>query len=290
MSLDDLLNTQLPMNRKERFFTGTVFPMIVGRDNFRHFQIFTNLLQLDNLPEIDPKANSSNIQFFTEYGFLESCYGSARERFREHFPQQRDTPDILVLIRHTQTYLIAIEAKVYDNPTAAALTIQIQNQAGRVLRPIAEALKIERKNVHQAALLPEALRRAMGTLDFPVVTWERLLSDYEHALGSNDYWLGVLRIALNKYEELVARPVIYGKHMDDRLPGRQIYSEFKKGTLHFTCMGRNQGLRGDPLKADIDSGAWERQLYEVNRQEHPPNFNWFRIEEFINLIDAQLTH
>ena len=35
MTLEELMKSELPLNRKERFFTGTVSPMIVCRDNFK---------------------------------------------------------------------------------------------------------------------------------------------------------------------------------------------------------------------------------------------------------------
>jgi hypothetical protein len=63
-----LFDTALPMNRKERFFTGTVFPMIVCADEFRHFGRFLRLSRVgDRTIQV---ASAANIQFFTEYGFL----------------------------------------------------------------------------------------------------------------------------------------------------------------------------------------------------------------------------
>ena len=45
-------------------------------------------------------------------------------------------------------------------------------------------------------------------------------------------------------------------------------------------MGRQGGLGGDLLDADIASGSWRTHTYEVSRQETPANGNWFTIEEF----------
>ena len=67
----DLFDERLPINRKERYYTGTVLPMIVASDGFKHFGRF---LALCGMPEVALEAdpNSTNIQFLAEYGFEES--------------------------------------------------------------------------------------------------------------------------------------------------------------------------------------------------------------------------
>lgn len=50
MSLEEMLRTELQLNRKERFFTGTVFPMIVCKDNFRHLHLLLSLLGVFPIP------------------------------------------------------------------------------------------------------------------------------------------------------------------------------------------------------------------------------------------------
>ena len=64
MSLKNLMNTELPLNRKERFYTGTVFPMIVCRDNFKYFDVFTSLIPGYEKEIIDTNPETANIQFF----------------------------------------------------------------------------------------------------------------------------------------------------------------------------------------------------------------------------------
>ena len=66
----------LPINRKERYYTGTVLPMIVASDGFKHFGKF---LALCGIPEIALEAdpNTTNVQFFSEYGFKESLMDGA---------------------------------------------------------------------------------------------------------------------------------------------------------------------------------------------------------------------
>ncbi len=49
-------------------------------------------------------------------------------------------------------------------------------------------------------------------------------------------------------------------------------------------MGRNRGLDGPDLRADLESGEWRTRKYEVNRAAVPPNQNWFLIADFVTAI------
>ncbi len=71
-----LVDQHLPLNRKERYFTGTVLPAIVCADNFRHFDLFLRLLTTAELPRVDPHPERTNLQFFTEYSFVEALTGA----------------------------------------------------------------------------------------------------------------------------------------------------------------------------------------------------------------------
>jgi len=90
MSIAHLADTGLPFNLKERYFTGTVLPMLVCADNFAHFGRLTELAGLGRI-EVDARPSSANVQFFTEYGFAESVIGEAKARFLDA-PTRKDTP------------------------------------------------------------------------------------------------------------------------------------------------------------------------------------------------------
>lgn len=278
------MDRALPFNRKERFFTGTVFPMIVCRDEFRHFSILPSLLGSFPLPELRTRPDEVNFQFFTEYGLLESLLETGLVRFAGDLPA-RDTPDIIILVEGDQQYLIALEGKMYDNPDSAALRLQMKRQRELVIGKIERVLEIPAENVHHALLIPERLRARSDLNDFPVLTWEKLLTAYSQAAGE-DYWLSVLRYALQQYDTLVAKPSQYGKNAEARLTGHEIYEGSSSGTLKYTLMGRNEGLLGEPLLEDIRAGAWRQQRYEVNTMATPPNRNWFSIGDFINLVKS----
>jgi hypothetical protein len=83
----------LPFNRKERFFTGTVFPGLVGSTGFWHLQ---RCLDLFGVPVQVQGGEFAEVQFLTEYGFAESVFTDAdRAKWGTHFT--RETPDIVIL-------------------------------------------------------------------------------------------------------------------------------------------------------------------------------------------------
>ncbi len=228
MSLDDLVATHLPMNRKERFFTGTVFPMIVCADNFQHFERLTSLIP--DCPKLDIHASpdDANVQFFTEYGLMESIYGSAIERLPE-FTGTRDTPDILILVTGDPTLLLAIEAKMYDRPTREAVELQMAQQRKVVLDYLQEALSIQ--SFFHLALLPEGLLEQFGDFAYPVITWESLLEVFTRD-REEDYWLRMLRLALKAWPDLVGPGIAsYGKNAEGRQRGLEIVRGYEDGTL-----------------------------------------------------------
>jgi hypothetical protein len=64
-STDVERDRRLPVNRKERFYTGTVLPMIVAGDRFRSLG---RMLELCGLHQVD-LSEPAELQFFSEYSF-----------------------------------------------------------------------------------------------------------------------------------------------------------------------------------------------------------------------------
>jgi hypothetical protein len=74
--------SRLPLNRKESYYTGTVFPGIVCVDSVAYLCRLWPLLDI-----IAPPANAApetcNIQFSTEYNLAEPIYTPAdKDRFK----------------------------------------------------------------------------------------------------------------------------------------------------------------------------------------------------------------
>jgi hypothetical protein len=269
----DMLNTGLPLNRKERYYTGTVLPMLVASDGFMNLSRFLALCGLD----VSPAGNnafegSQRLQFFTEYNFAESRFTDHdRSRFPDA-PTDGDTPDLILT---GDDWLLAVEAKMYHNPNAEALNTQIRRQRV-IVDYLIERLGIPSGRVFHLLLLPA--RFQPGKLNAPVVTWEQVLDQY--SVVGPAYWVGVLTEALERYEALVSRGPPFGMHADGKMTGAEIVAAHADGTLEFTYMGRKDGIDGELIKNDVATGQWRTQQYEVRYQALKAK-NWFPVSEFI---------
>lgn len=281
MGLSELIATRLPMNRKERFFTGTVFPMIVGCEDLRYVDRFLSLAGVTDLPAIDADPLTTGIQFFTEYGFLESRHRVAEGRFPT-VPAGRDTPDILIYVDGDPGAIIGVEAKMFDTPTAGDLNAQLAVQR-TLLEGIVDDLG-RGDSLYQLALLPAPLAESVGSLHVPTVTWEQLLAAYSDVAPS--YWKAMLAEALDGYEDLVSVGPAFGKNKDGKLSGQAIVDGYGNGDLEFTWMGRVRGLQGPELADDVASGAWRSRRYEVRVEPLGGNPNWFPIADFVTRVEA----
>jgi len=283
MSLEEMLRDELPLNRKERFFTGTVFPMIVCKDNFKHLHLLLSLLGVSPTPAIVFDPNETNILFFTEYSLVESAIGAVKQRFKM-LPETKDTPDIVILIKSCdQKILVALEAKMYDAPTADKLNKQMVAQQ-KILESIRKTLSVDKDKIYHYALLPEKLHRQAPNITYPVVTWESVCKAYE-SVCKNDYFFNLLRLSLDMYEELVST-VNFKQNSEEEIQGEQVYKRFKHGRLDKVSMGRKGGINGDRLKKDIATGKWRTFPYETSsKKPEDINHNWFEIKDFVKLIE-----
>lgn len=274
-SMGQIVDALLPLNRKERFYTGTVLPMIVASDGFAHLHRLLRLcgLSVDPVEGRPPLSGLHEFEFFTEYSFFESCFTEQdRSRFL-NAPTGADTPDIVLA---GPDWLVAIEAKVFHNPLPDTLNHQMQRQ--RVLVDYwASSLHVDQDRVRHVLLLPEKLPSAGVT--FPVITWENVLKEYRVVAPA--YWTGVLSTALERYDALASSPTTFRTNMDSFVTGQQIVEGHAEGTLDFAYVGRQGGLRGAKFTEDVSSGNWRAQGYEVRYEAMPGNRNWFAVREFL---------
>ncbi|MGI5939679.1 MAG: hypothetical protein ACOX8V_03185 [Thermoleophilia bacterium] len=291
MSLADLIATGLPLNRKERYFTGTVLPMIVCANGFRELDVLASLIPGCTLPPIDGRPQTTNIQFFTEYSLVESIFGSqATKRFPSP-PKTKDTPDVMILARGNETVLIAIEAKMYNRPQRHSLVKQLEAQQTQ-LAYLAHHVKID--HLHHVALLPSGYVESIGAApvvagqkEIPILTWETLLEAYRPIRGDDDYFTGVLAIALERWQDLCSQPETWGKNAESKCAGQDIVDGYRK-SHPWKTMGRSGGIEGPILEADLQSGNWRTRLYEVSSKAEPANNNWFTIDKFTRRVNDAL--
>jgi len=275
----------LPLNRKERFYTGTVLPQIICCNNFQNFNRFTKLI--NGFPKdlkINPDANSNNIIFMTEYSLKES-FRELNDRFKyENVPTTKETPDLVVLITEPERILIVVEAKMYSSGNLADFKSQFTDQK-KIINCIKDNLNIDDKNIFHLALVPEKYFNNSKTNDFQILFWENILESYTNILSDN-YFYNVLKTALDDFENLRSAINAFstsGKNMDEKLKGQEILDLHNSGKRFW--IGRNYGLNGKNFVADIDTGGWKFFPYEVNYEFKPSNNNWFSSTQFVNAIN-----
>jgi hypothetical protein len=274
-SLDSVLSERLPLNRKERFYTGTVLPMIIGSDGFAHLHRFLALcgLQIEPLDDHALDGNAS-IEFFTEYNFAESRFTPADVKRFPDAPTDADTPDLVIV---GPDWLVAVEAKVFHNPPSSALNEQMRRQRVLVDYWVGQ-LDIPADRVAHVLVLPSKLP-IIGVNHVPV-TWESVLEAYQ-VVGPR-YWISMLQTAINRYEELRSRGTAsFGANADGHMTGAAILEAHGLGELEYAYMGRNFGLEGSDLRRDLSTGEWRTRRYEVRFEPLPENPKWFAIADFI---------
>lgn len=284
-TLHALLEGGLPLNRKERFFTGTVLPALVCADAMAHLHRLTEHLGVEDL-DIRAAPEDCTVQFFTEYSLVESIVGPAKDRFPTVLGLPKDTPDVVVLVTQPKPTLVALEAKMFDRPSLGSMKQQLVRQStllSGLAGDLAGSLEAGEVRVVHAALLPQALsKRYGGKLTIPVVTWEWLRDAYADV--DQPYFHGLLAYALANYDALVS-PV--GGYEDGELAGAKLVMRAMSGDLTWPYMGVSGGLGGKAMNSLIESGRWATRAFQVRHQPlSHPNPNWFTVTDFIGVLTA----
>jgi len=296
-SIAQLLETRLPLNRREVYFSATVLPGIVCADGFAHFDRFLKLL---GVPESIIQAAfppAANVQFFTEYCLAEAIYGEPLKQRFPNAPGSRERPALMILIEVSVPLLIAIAAKMYDDTSKAELIQQMDRQKKFVLNYLQRCWP-KLQTIH-VALLPEAMKAGFGGQEvlreseealpsYRIVTWEQIRSAYTD-VPSASYFAEILGIAIADYPEHKSVSS-WGANSEARLLGSEILYQFEQNGPQFKMimMGRKGGIDGSELREDVATGRWANKLYEV-RSVSDNNRNWFPISEFVNRVLAPRT-
>lgn len=275
-----LFDERLPINRKERYYTGTVLPMIVAGDGFAHLNRFLELCEVPSEVAVDADPASCNIEFFTEYGFKESLKGGAEKRFS--VPPDKSTPDLVIYIESDKSLLLSVEAKLFENVSAYTLQGQLRRQAD-LLHIMSDGVGT-RPLVHQVALLPAKLEIPGPIGDVHVLTWEKVACAFRDV--APPYWVDVLNEALSRYDILVSKSA--KPNYDAKIVGHKIYNEHKASDGTYTWMGREGGLHGSKIQDDLRTGKWKKRGYLVRYEPPSDKSNWFLIEGFTQKVDDSL--
>ena len=262
----------LPLNRKERYFTATVLPMICASDGFAHVG---RLLQLCGLPEVAVQAGLDGDQelvFYTEYGFAESVFTEA-DRARWPDPAEGDTPDVVIA---GDDWLVAIEAKMFHNPSHAGLEAQMARQA-KLVDYWSSKRHMDPRRVAHVLLLPRDLAAETQPAS-RYITWEQVRDTY--AAVAPRYWVRQLNLALAAYAELRSKAPTAND--EARYTGQKIVERHAAGEFQYDHVGRAGGASGKLLAGDVSSGTWRERVYQV--RSGPPagnNPHWMTLADFL---------
>lgn len=283
-TLQQLLAVGLPLNRKERYYTGTVLPALLCSDAMVHLPRLGGLLELPDPLVVRADPDDCTVLFFSEYSLIESAIGVIAERFPGMASLPKDTPDVVILVTEPAPVLIALEAKLYDRPSNADLTKQLTAQraqldqiAEHLSGPLGAAVSIE-----HAALLPQGLADVIGELPARVITWEQILDTYGDV--DQPYFLAVLAHALDQYLTLVSP---WGGYQQGDVPGAALVRRHLAGDDTWSHMGAKGGLSSSRVIDRAADGTWTTTLYQARHEPLPWNSNWFTVAEFVAcLIEA----
>jgi hypothetical protein len=248
VSIGDLLQTALPLNRKERFYTATILPALVCSQSFAHFHLLADALNVD--VDVRIHADDCTVLFFTEYSLIESLVGNAAALCPELATLPKDTPDVVVLVTEPHPVLIAIEAKMFDRPSKNDLLRQLaaqQLQLTKIVPILANHLGSTDVQLVHAALLPKQLADRVGDLGVPCLTWEWLRDTYSDV--DQPYFHGLLSYALDHYTELLSP---FGFN-DNEVAGAALVAQALAGDGAWPYMGVRGGLHGSRLKDLVET-------------------------------------
>lgn len=283
--LEKNYNQFLPLNRKERYYTGTILPYIICYQDFKHIQLFFNLI--NNFPKnilIKPDTDQNNIQFNSEFSLKESVNFSGKKY--KDVPVTKETPDIVILITKPELFLIVVEAKMFSSTQPHEFKEQVEAQK-KMIDCIKNNLEIKQENIFHLGLVPKEYFSKNITTNCQIIFWEDIIEAYKGIMNKN-YFYETLRYALKNYKTLISSNSdsfgSFGQNMEDKLSGIEILKLHESGKEFW--VGRNRGLNGPELRTDKESGGWKTYKYEVNfKDETAPNRNWFGSKEFVKFIN-----
>lgn len=297
--LKALFTIGLPVSREERFYTATVLPALISRSRFAGFEIFRDAVISAAFAsgvdahglvgfEANPLGPETNVQFLTEFDLWKSLSDpGVKARFPDA-PAIRAVPDLVVFIEGSKPVLLVIEAKMFLYFTANQLSGQMHDQQ-LLMEYVASRLSSAsgvRPTLIQMALLPDGrlTGKAFQGFPYPIITWETLCKAYA-ANDENHYWVRMLDLALSRWNDLASKPSSFGENADDKWPGQQIIDSAQAGRLVYASVGRRGGLKGKEFTADVATGAWKTQKYELALDPALANAaNWFTVDEFVAAV------
>lgn len=278
-------NSAAPFNRDERFFTGTILPLLFSGNGFQHLKPLTDLMApaLQLRPQYS--ETHKNVLFYTEYNLKKSRHGKGVNNLFDESENkiEGDTPDILFYVwDNNTTYLFALEVKMYHRPTADNFTFQMYRQF-KVLKALADKAHIPEAHIFHFGLLPA--KTALPYTDrSKLITWEQLYDLYSK-MDVNQYALDTLAYALAQYDNLAAKQTTTKNKGSDALNGWEIYHQHQ--TIGIRFVGCGGGRSGERFIRMAMTDKWKFNTFLVTTSPICPSPNWFPIEEFLRYVNTE---
>ena len=274
------LKSELPINRKERFYTATVLPSLLFHDGLSN--LFRFLKEIKGFPsDINEENTGDNFLFYTEYNLKESA--GKKSVGAEIYTVTGDTPDAIIEILEPTKAFVVIEAKMFANLTQNEFKKQMQAQKKAVIEILQEKYELHDNQMFHIALTPNKLK-FIDTNDYQVINWEFFIENDDIDVHSN-YFYNFLRFALENYNELLSDKFGPASTVEDEIPGIDIY---KDGTDQKTLwVGRKGGKK--TVTEDVRKNIWRERLYCINTEKPKDGVkgNWLSSKEFVDIVDQE---
>lgn len=273
--------SELPINRKEKFYTGTVLPALLFHNSLKNFYLF--LREIKNFPNdaVNEYKTGDRFLFYTEYNLKQSA-GEGKNVGREIPTETNDTPDIVIEILNPHRVFIIIEAKMFRNIYQSSLSNQMSKQKTAVIEPLKKAFQLKDNQFFHIALVPEKSGLKDG-IEYQVMNWE-YFTDKRGLNAEDNNFYNYLRFALDNYEDLVENKSGKAGTVKDYKTVEEIYKNGKNNGTWW--VGRNGGEK--TIIEDIKTN-WKKhnEKYAMNTIRPPRgrNANWITSKRFAELVD-----
>jgi hypothetical protein len=275
----DVLNRELPLNRKERFYTATVLPSLLFHKGLSNFYRF--LREIRNFPsDINEESTGDTFLFYTEYNLKQS--GGKKSVGKEISTPTGDTPDVIIEILRPPRVFVFIEGKMFENLAQPKLDKQMKRQRIAVIDVLKKDFNTDDDHIFHVALIPKGLG-FKDTLDYQVINWELFKDDHGFKVQDN-YFYNYLTFALDHYKRLVGDKFRQAETVKGYETGLNIYQNWKEQK------GLWIGRRGGRLQIikDIEEDKWQDRAYCWNTEKPQKGLkgHWISSEEFVKLVET----
>ena len=283
MEYDEFCNfseDELPFNRKERFYTGTVLPALLFHNGLNNF--YTILREIKDFPvDVNESTTGDNFLFYTEYNLKESA--GDRSVGRKMHVLTNDTPDVIIEILKPVRVFIIIEAKMFEKTNQHRIDGQIDRQRRYVAEPLRKAFQLDESQIFHIALVPEALRIKSGK-SYQVINWEFFIGNNSMDVTNIPFY-NYLQFALDNYDKLVSKSTGGGvpNTVEFYMKGPALYDLYKENPDLW--VGRMGGAK--KIQEDFQSNNWRKHMYCVNSVKPLKGRpgNWIPLIKFRDLKD-----